>query len=49
MSHTDYTRNILNIKDRNIYFSENCLEVKKIKGIMTKVYLEIQNFKLNLT
>ena len=26
MSHTDYTRNILNIKDKNITFEENCLE-----------------------
>ena len=26
MTHTDYTRNILNIKDENIFFKENCLE-----------------------
>lgn len=44
MSHTDYTRNILNIKDRNIYFSENCLEVKKIKGIMTKVFYGVLTY-----
>ena len=38
MTHTDYTRNILNIKDKNIYFNENCLEVAKINGIETKVF-----------
>ena len=38
MTHTDYTKNILNIKDKNIYFNENCLEVKSIKGIETKVF-----------
>ena len=38
MTHTDYTRNILNIKDKNIYFNENCLEVVKIKEIETKVF-----------
>ena len=30
MSHSDYTRNILNIKDKNIIFYENCLEEVKI-------------------
>ena len=38
MTHTDYTRNILNIKDKNIYFDKNCLEVTKINGIETKVF-----------
>lgn len=38
MTHTDYTRNILNIKDENIYFYENCLESKIIKGRETKVF-----------
>ena len=38
MTHTDYTKNILNIKDDNIYFYENCLEIKKIKGIETKIF-----------
>ena len=28
MTHTDYTKNILNIKDDNIYFYENCLECR---------------------
>ena len=31
MSHSNYTRNILNIKDENITFEENCLELIKIK------------------
>lgn len=38
MTHNDYTKNILNIKDENIYFFENCLETKIIKGIETKVF-----------
>lgn len=44
MSHTDYTRNILNIEDENIYFSENCLEMKKIRGIQTKVFYGILTY-----
>ena len=38
MSQSNYTRNILNIKDENIIFDENCLETIKIKGITTKVF-----------
>lgn len=38
MSHTDYTRNILNIKDENIIFYENCLEEVKIKNKIVKVF-----------
>ena len=38
MTHTDYTKEILNIKDENIYFYENCLEIKKIKGMETKIF-----------
>ena len=38
MTHSDYTRNILNIKDENIHFHENCLEIVKIKGIDTKIF-----------
>ena len=38
MTHTDYTKIILNIKDNNIYFYENCLETVKIKGIDTRVF-----------
>ena len=38
MTHTDYTKKILNIKDENIYFYEDCLEIKKIKGIQTKIF-----------
>ena len=30
MSHSDYTRNILNIKDENITFEENCLKTIKV-------------------
>ena len=38
MTHTDYTKNILNIKDDNVYFYENCLETKMIKGAETKIF-----------
>ena len=38
MTHTDYTKKILNIKDENIYFYEDCLEIKKIKGTQTKIF-----------
>ena len=38
MSHTDYTRNILNIKDENIIFYENCLEEVKINNKIVKVF-----------
>lgn len=38
MSHSNYTRNILNIKDENIIFEENCLELVKSKGITTKIF-----------
>ena len=38
MTNNDYTRNILNIKDVNVNFYENCLETRKFKGIDTKVF-----------
>lgn len=38
MTNNDYTRNILNIKDENISFYENCLESYKINNIETKVF-----------
>lgn len=38
MTHTDYTKKILNIEDKNIYFYEDCLEIIEIKGIKTKVF-----------
>ena len=38
MTHTDYTKLILNIKDNNIYFNENCLEIVNINKIKTKVF-----------
>ena len=38
MNHTDYTKNILNIKDENIFFDENCLEICKINNIDTKIF-----------
>lgn len=38
MTHTDYTKDILNIKDENVYFYDNCLETIKIKDIETKIF-----------
>ena len=38
MSHSDYTRKILNIKDKNINFDENCLEEKLINKKIVKVF-----------
>ena len=37
MTHSYYTKNILNIKDENIFFDEICLEIKNINGIETKI------------
>lgn len=38
MTHTDYTKKILNIEDENIYFYDDCLEIKEIKGVKTKIF-----------
>lgn len=38
MTHTDYTKEILNIKDNNIYFYENCLQTKKENGLEVKIF-----------
>ena len=38
MTHNDYTKEILNIKDKNIYFYENCLDTKKENGLEVKVF-----------
>lgn len=38
MSRSNYTRNILNIKDENITFEENCLSESKIKNKIVKCF-----------
>ena len=38
MTHTDYIKIILNIKDNNINFYENCLEIKNINNCQTKIF-----------
>lgn len=38
MTHTDYTKLILNIKDNSIYFYENCLKIVNINNRETKVF-----------
>jgi len=34
----DYIKDILNIKDVNVYFNENCLEISEYKGVNTKIF-----------
>lgn len=38
MTHTNYTKKLLDIEDENIYFYENCLDITEIKGIKTKIF-----------
>lgn len=38
MTHTDYIKIILNIKDNNINFYENCLEIRNINNYQTKIF-----------
>ena len=38
MTHTEYTREILDIEDKNIYFNENCLEIRKEGPLKVKVF-----------
>ena len=38
MTYNDYIKTMLNIKDDNVFFYDNCLEIIKIKGIETKVF-----------
>lgn len=47
MTHTDYTKNLLNIKDENINLYENYLETKKIKGIETKIIHAYLTYDVN--
>ena len=45
MTHTNYTKKLLNIEDKNIYFYDDCLETKKFLKVLlmvqTKIYLNI--------
>ena len=38
MTHTYYIKFILNTKDENIYFYENCAETVEINKIKTKIF-----------
>ncbi len=38
MTHTDYIKLMLNIKNDNIYFYDNLLTIENIKGTDTKVF-----------
>lgn len=44
MSYNDYIRNLLNIKDKNIYFNENLIQEKVIKGRNTKIISAILTY-----
>ena len=48
MTHTDYTKNILNIKDENIYFNENCLSEIKIKNKIVKCFHGVLTYTPNV-
>ena len=48
MTHNDYTKNLLNIKDKNINLYENYLESKKIKGIETKIIRAFLTYDANI-
>ena len=45
MTHSNYTRNILNIKDENIIFEENCFEKIKINNIETFIFHGVLTYK----
>jgi|GEM_PF-4767078 len=45
MTHTDYTKKILNIEDENIYFYEDCLEIMELKQ---KYFMAILLIHLNV-
>ena len=44
MSYNDYIRNLLNIKDQNIYFNKNLIENKIIKGKNTKIIYAVLTY-----
>ena len=48
MTHIDYTKNLLNIKDENIHLYENYLEIKKIKGVETKIIHAYLTYNVNI-
>ena len=45
MTHSNYTREILNIKDKNIIFEENCFKKVKINNIYTFIFHGILTYK----
>lgn len=38
MTLSNYTKKILNIEDENVYFEDDCLEIKEIAGVKTKIF-----------
>ena len=45
MSNTNYITNILNLKDKNIFFNENFYKEEKIKGITHKIFEGYLSYK----
>lgn len=48
MTHNDYTKLMLNIKDDNIYFYDNLLTIENIKGVVLKFFMIILLIFLNI-
>ena len=44
MTHTNYTKKILRIEDDNIYFNEDCLEIRKKDNKEYNIFLSIITF-----
>ena len=51
MTHTEYTKLILNIKDNNIFFNENCLKISlcfTFWGLCDIIYMSRMNLERNI-
>ena len=38
MTHSDYSKELLNLKDENIYFYQNCLKTVSANNCTTRVF-----------
>ena len=48
MTHTDYTKKILRTEDNNIYFNEDCLEIRKEDNKEYNIFHAILLITLNI-